>query len=92
MMSSASDYSRQSRLTEREMQIMVCISSEGLSNPEIAARLGIAYETVKTHVSNILSKLGVERRQDLCSPTAASASAPRIFMPPAGVKTFRPWE
>jgi len=34
----------------------------GLSNKEIAYKLGIGEKTVKTHVSNILSKLGVLSR------------------------------
>lgn len=48
-------------LTEREHEIIMNIA-EGLSNREIADRLGIAETTVKTHVSRIISKLGVKRR------------------------------
>jgi DNA-binding NarL/FixJ family response regulator len=36
--------------------------AKGLSNKEIARDLGIGEKTVKTHVSNILSKLGVLSR------------------------------
>lgn len=43
-------------LTEREMEVLHCIA-EGLSNLDIAARLKISDKTVKSHVSNILSKL-----------------------------------
>lgn len=48
-------------LTEREYEILMAIA-EGLSNREIADRLGIAETTVKTHVSRIISKLNVKRR------------------------------
>ncbi len=43
-------------LTEREMEVLHCIA-EGMSNLAIATRLGISEKTVKSHVSNILSKL-----------------------------------
>ena len=43
-------------LTEREVEVLHCIA-EGLSNMDIATRLGISDKTVKSHVGNILSKL-----------------------------------
>jgi len=48
-------------LTEREYEILLLIA-EGKSNQEIADQLFIALKTVKTHVSNILSKLDVSDR------------------------------
>lgn len=48
-------------LTNREKEILLLIS-EGKSNQEIADDLFITLKTVKTHVSNILSKLDVEDR------------------------------
>jgi two-component system, NarL family, nitrate/nitrite response regulator NarL len=53
----------QARLTLREREI-VSLIERGLSNKEIARRLGIQVATVKNHVHNILDKLGVARRAD----------------------------
>jgi NarL family two-component system response regulator LiaR len=48
-------------LTERETEVLRALA-RGLSNKEIAVALFITEKTVKTHVSNILSKLGVPSR------------------------------
>lgn len=48
-------------LTPREREVLVLIE-DGLSNKEIAHRLGIEVRTVKNHVHNLLAKLRVQRR------------------------------
>jgi two-component system, NarL family, response regulator LiaR len=48
-------------LTNRELEILL-LMTQGKTNQEIADELFIALKTVKTHVSNILSKLGVQDR------------------------------
>lgn len=48
-------------LTERELQVLKLIAT-GRSNREIARELSVAEKTVKTHVSNVFMKLGVQDR------------------------------
>lgn len=48
-------------LTGRETQVLQGLG-QGLSNPQIAHTLGIGETTVKTHVSRVMSKLGVSSR------------------------------
>jgi NarL family two-component system response regulator LiaR len=50
-------------LTERESEVLT-LMVEGLTNTQIAARLTVSPSTVKSHVSNILSKLGVASRSE----------------------------
>lgn len=54
---------RLARLTEQERRILDLIS-EGLTNRQIAERIFLAEKTVKNYVSNLLAKLGMERRTE----------------------------
>ncbi len=49
------------QLSPRELEVLAALA-RGRSNKEIAAKLGIGEETVKTHVSNVLSKLHLADR------------------------------
>ena len=63
-------------LTERETEVLLLLAS-GRANKEIARDLQIGEKTVKTHVSNILGKLGVQSR------TQAALHAVRAGLVPA---------
>ncbi len=65
------------KLTDRETEVLRLLA-EGKSNKEIASNLYIGETTVKTHVSNILIKLGLPSR------TQAALYAVRIGLAPGG--------
>ena len=50
-------------LTEREREVLT-LMIEGLNNTQIAGRLSVSPSTIKSHVSNVLSKLGVASRTE----------------------------
>jgi DNA-binding CsgD family transcriptional regulator len=61
-------------LTDTELKVAAFVE-EGLSNPEIAARLMLSRRTVATHVSHILKKLNVATRTDIARESALRAAA-----------------
>lgn len=63
-------------LTEREIEVLRLLA-QGQANKEIARALHIAEKTVKTHVSNILAKLGLQSR------TQAALYALRVGIAPS---------
>src|SRR5262249_32604577 len=65
---------RLARLTSQERKILDLIA-EGLTNRQIGERMFLAEKTVKNYVSNLLSKLGMERR------TEAAVFAARLKKP-----------
>ena len=63
-------------LTATEIKIAAFVE-EGLSNPEIAARLLLSRRTVATHVSHILKKLNVNSRIDIARESALRTIPPK---------------
>ena len=59
-------------LTETEQKVAALLA-EGLSNPDIAARMFTSRRTVQYHVSNILAKLGLSSRVELATLVARRA-------------------
>lgn len=67
---------RIARLTEQERRILVLIG-EGMTNRQIAGEVHLAEKTVKNYVSNILAKLGMERRTQAAVFASKMDDAPR---------------
>ena len=70
---------RLARLTPQERKILMLIA-DGLTNRQIATEIHLAEKTVKNYVSNLLAKLGMERR------TQAAVFASRLSTPPTDLE------
>lgn len=81
---------RLERLSPREREVLALIT-RGASNRQIARALGLSEHTVRTHVTNILAKLGLENRVQAAAAairldflsSAGSASSPSSSSEPA---------
>ena len=64
-------------LTAQEQQI-ARLARDGLSNPEISARLFLSSRTVEWHLRNVFTKLGIRSRRELAS--ALDGPDPRLIL------------
>jgi two-component system response regulator DevR len=71
---------RLARLTGQERKILMLIA-DGLTNRQIAAEINLAEKTVKNYVSNLLAKLGMERRTQAAVFAARVADHPEPRSP-----------
>jgi two-component system nitrate/nitrite response regulator NarL len=66
-----------SLLSKREMEVVRSLA-EGLTNREIAERLGLSQHTIKNYLFRVYDKLGVSSRLELLFMTLTQAGAPRL--------------
>jgi two-component system, NarL family, response regulator NreC len=63
-MTEPANLDRYETLTSSEREVLRMVA-EGLTNPEIATRLGISLGTVETHLSDVMQKLDLHTQADL---------------------------
>ncbi len=63
-------------LSKRELDVVRCLA-EGLTNREIAERLGLSQHTIKNYLFRVFDKLGVSNRLELLFMTLSQAGAPQ---------------
>jgi DNA-binding CsgD family transcriptional regulator len=71
---------RSEQLTSRELEVARLVA-DGLTNRQLAVRLGISERTVENHLDHIFDKLGVASRAQVAAWVAAgagSAGSPRV--------------
>jgi two-component system, NarL family, nitrate/nitrite response regulator NarL len=62
-------------LTSREREVVLALAAGGLSNKHIGRQLNLSEGTVKIHLHNIYSKLGINNRTALVAMAHAEATA-----------------
>jgi DNA-binding NarL/FixJ family response regulator len=78
-------------LTVRETAVLQLLA-KGASNKEIARDLSVGEKTVKTHVSNILSKLGVQSRTQAAHLSVQLGLVPSPSLSPEKCSCSRLWK
>lgn len=69
------DLRRLSALTQREREVLT-LTTEGLTQKQVATAMGISIKTVGAHMQNLLAKLGVHSRMEAVALAARVAAAP----------------
>ncbi|MCC7363590.1 MAG: hypothetical protein IT303_04390 [Dehalococcoidia bacterium] len=77
------------RLTAREVEV-IRLMARGYTNSRIAGELGISFATAKTHVSDIIGRLGVTTREEAVAAWRAEHAAPARLR--AGVASLLGWK